>query len=259
MSATFLSPMNNSSPAFPLRTGVIGTGFIGPVHVEALRRVGVTVTAICDVGDLATKAAARLAIPRAFSDYREMLACPEIDAVHITTPNRFHCEMSLAALAAGKHVVCEKPLAMNTAETARIVKADRALKSGDVIKLVQGAIRQHVAPEYIRSDNGSEFIAKELQHWLAEAQIRTIYIEPGSPWQNGFVESFHGRFRDECLNREQLWSLTEARVVIEDYRNQYNQQRPHSRLGYRSPAQYAASLTPSLAPGRPAEPGLPSA
>jgi transposase InsO family protein len=140
-----------------------------------------------------------------------------------------------------------------------VLRADRALKSGDVIKLVQGAIRQHGAPEYIRSDNGSEFIAKELQHWLAEAQIRTIYIEPGSPWQNGFVESFHGRFRDECLNREQLWTLTEARVVIEDYRNQYNQQRPHSNLGYRSPAQSAASLTPSLALVRPAEPDLPSA
>ena len=140
-----------------------------------------------------------------------------------------------------------------------VLRADRALKSGDVIKLVQGAIARHGAPEHIRSDNGSEFIAKELQHWLAAAQIKTIYIEPGSPWQNGFVESFHGRFRDECLNREQLWTLTEARVVIEDYRNQYNQQRPHSKLGYQSPARYAASLLPSLAPVRPAEPGLPSA
>jgi putative transposase len=140
-----------------------------------------------------------------------------------------------------------------------VLRADRALKSGDVVNLVKGAIAQHGAPEYIRSDNGSEFIAKELQRWLAENKIKTIYIEPGSPWQNGFVESFHGRFRDECLNREQLWTLTEARVVIEDFRNQYNQKRPHSRLGYQSPARYAASLYPSLAPVRPAEPGLPSA
>ena len=140
-----------------------------------------------------------------------------------------------------------------------VLRADRALKSGDVINLVQGAIAQHGAPAYIRSDNGSEFIAHELQHWLAENQIKTIYIEPGSPWQNGFVESFHGRFRDECLNREQLWTLTEARVVIEDYRNQYNQKRPHSKLGYQSPARYAASLSPSLAPVRPAKPGLPYA
>jgi len=101
-------------------------------------------------------------------------------------------------------------------------------------------------------DNGSEFIAKELQRWLADNKIRTIYIEPGSPWQNGFVESFHGRFRDECLNREQLWTLTEARVVIEDYRNKYSQKRPHSRLGYQSPARYAAGLYPSPVPVRPA-------
>ena len=95
---------------------------------------------------------------------------------------------------------------------------------------MQGAIAQHGAPEYIRSDNGSEFIAKELQRWLAENKIKTIYIEPGSPWQNGFVESFHGRFRDECLNREQLWTLTEARVVIEDLpRINTTRMRPHSQ------------------------------
>jgi transposase InsO family protein len=111
-----------------------------------------------------------------------------------------------------------------------VLRANRALKSADVIELVKAANK-----------------------------IKTIYIEPGSPWQNGFVESFHGRFRDECLNREQLWTLTEARVVIEDYRNKYNQRRPHSKLGYQSPARYAASLYPSLAPVRPAEPGLPSA
>ena len=140
-----------------------------------------------------------------------------------------------------------------------VLGADRALKSGDVIKLVSEAITLHGAPEYIRSDNGSEFIAKEIQCWLAENKIKTIYIEPGSPWQNGFMESFHGRFRDECLNREQLWTLTEARVVIEDYRNRYNQKRPHSKLGYQSPARFAAKLIPSPAPVRPAEPGLPSA
>jgi putative transposase len=140
-----------------------------------------------------------------------------------------------------------------------VLRADRALKSGDVIKLVQEAITQHGAPEFIRSDNGSEFIAKALQRWLAENQIKTIYIEPGSPWQNGFVESFHGRFRDECLNREQLWTLTEARVVIEDFRIQYNHKRPHSKLGYQTPARFAANLSRSPAPVRPAEPGLPSA
>jgi putative transposase len=129
-----------------------------------------------------------------------------------------------------------------------VLRADRALRSEDVLAWLQKAIQAHGAPEYIRSDNGSEFIANVIQDWLAQQRIRTIYIEPGSPWQNGFVESFHGRFRDECLNRETLWSLTEARVVIEDYRQHYNTQRPHSKLGYQSPARFAAHLTPSLAP-----------
>ena len=129
-----------------------------------------------------------------------------------------------------------------------VLRADRALKSADVIALVKGAIAQHGAPAFIRSDNGSEFIAKELQAWLAAEKIKTIYIEPASPWQNGFVESFHGRFRDECLNREQLWTLTEARVVIEDFRVKYNTRRPHSKLGYRSPVKFAAQLSRSPAP-----------
>lgn len=120
--------MNTTQSIHSLRAGVIGTGFIGPVHVEALRRLGVTVTAICDVADLAPKAAAKLGIPQAFADYRAILACPDVDVVHITTPNRFHAAMSLAALRAGKHVVCEKPLAMNTRETARIVQAVRAAR-----------------------------------------------------------------------------------------------------------------------------------
>ena len=130
-----------------------------------------------------------------------------------------------------------------------VLRADRALKSADVLEWMERAIAEHGAPAYLRSDNGPEFIAKEVQRWLAANAIRTIYIEPGRPWQDGFVESFHGRFRDECLNREQLWTLTEARVVIEDYRHQYNHHRPHSKLGYQSPKRFAATQTaPSSAP-----------
>ena len=121
-----------------------------------------------------------------------------------------------------------------------VLRADRALKSGDVLEWMGRAIREHGAPAYLRSDNGSEFIAKAVQAWLSENQIKTIYIEPGSPWQNGYVESFHGRLRDECLNREQFWTLTEARVIIEDYRREYNTFRPHSKLGYLSPERFAA-------------------
>lgn len=105
-----------------IRAGIIGTGFIGPVHIEALRRLGVPVAALCDLPGRVEDAAAKLGIPLKYSDYRELLRSPDIDVVHITVPNRFHCQMALAALAAGKHCVCEKPLAMNTRETARIVQ-----------------------------------------------------------------------------------------------------------------------------------------
>ncbi|HAM71926.1 MAG TPA: IS3 family transposase [Verrucomicrobiales bacterium] len=126
-----------------------------------------------------------------------------------------------------------------------VLQADRALKSKDVLDWLGRAIQVHGAPEHLRSDNGPEFIAKAVQQWLKDRGVKTLYIEPGSPWQNGFVESFHGRFRDECLNREQLHTLTEARVVIEDYRQQYNQRRPHSRLGYLSPESFAQKELPS--------------
>jgi predicted dehydrogenase len=109
-----------------IKAGIIGTGFIGPVHLEALRRLGVPVTALCDLAERAKAAAESYGIAEAFGDYRELLRSPNVDVVHIASPNRFHSEMSLAALGAGKHVVCEKPLAMNTRETGQIVKLARA-------------------------------------------------------------------------------------------------------------------------------------
>ena len=138
-------------------------------------------------------------------------------------------------------------------------RPERQIGSADVIRLVQAAIEKHGAPEFIRSDNGPEFIAKELQRWLAEQKIKTIYITPASPWENGFVKSFHSRFRDECLNREQLWTLTEARVVIEDFRLDYNAERPHSSLGYLSLQRFVAeqsSSIPGSGPDRQAGPSL---
>ena len=125
-----------------------------------------------------------------------------------------------------------------------VLRPDRALRAADVLAWLERAIKTHGAPAFLRSDNGPEFIAKEVQRWLAGNGSKTIYIDPGSPWQNGFVESFHGRFRDECLNREVLWTLTEARVVIEDFRCEYNERRPHGKLGYQSPARFAAQLSP---------------
>lgn len=108
-----------------------------------------------------------------------------------------------------------------------------------VRQIISNLIDVHGAPEHIRSDNGSEFIEPELHEWLAENQIKTLYIDPGSPWQNGFIENLNARLREECLNREQLWTLTEARVVIEDWRWKYNNIRPQRSLGYITPLEFA--------------------
>jgi transposase InsO family protein len=91
-------------------------------------------------------------------------------------------------------------------------------------------------PEYIRSDNGPEFTARAVREWLSHVNVRTLFIEPGSPWENGYVESFNGKLRDELLNGEVFDTLLEARVVIENWRRKFNQFRPHSSLGYRPPA-----------------------
>ncbi|MBL8992366.1 MAG: IS3 family transposase [Spirochaetia bacterium] len=123
-----------------------------------------------------------------------------------------------------------------------VLRPERMIKSGDVLEWLQKAIGKNGAPKYLRSDNGSEFIANIVQDYFENHGIKTIYIDPGSPWQNGFVESFHSRFRDECLNRELLWTLTETQVVVETWRCEYNERRPHSRLGFISPAQFVASL-----------------
>ena len=118
------------------------------------------------------------------------------------------------------------------------IRVERQIRSGQVLVTLWQAMMQYGIPEHIRSDNGTEFIAGKIQRWLRINQIKTLYIEPGSPWQNGYIESFHSRFRDECLNREWLLNLREARVVIEDWRQHYNTERPHSRLGYLSPENY---------------------
>jgi transposase InsO family protein len=113
----------------------------------------------------------------------------------------------------------------------------RKLTAHDLIEVMERLVAERGAPAHIRSDNGSEFIARILQQWLAQRQVKTLYIEPGSPWQNGHVESFNGSLRDECLDREVMLSVAEARVLTEDYRRHYNEERPHGGIGYRTPAQ----------------------
>ena len=121
------------------------------------------------------------------------------------------------------------------------IEVGRKLRGGDVLDALSEVMTQRGVPSYIRSDNGSEFIAKEVQGWLKEVGVKTIYIDPGSPWQNGHVESFHNRLRDECLNQELFPSVTEARVVIEDWRRLYNRIHPHSSLGFQSPDECATN------------------
>jgi putative transposase len=119
------------------------------------------------------------------------------------------------------------------------VHADWSIRAVDVITVVEAAMARYGVPGHLRSDNGPEFIAYAIQDWLGDKKVKTIYITPGSPWENAYIESFHDKLRDECLNREIFGSLLEARVVIEQWRLHYNAERPHSSLGYKTPAEFA--------------------
>jgi transposase InsO family protein len=112
----------------------------------------------------------------------------------------------------------------------------RKIRSQDVIDLLFNLFVFRGIPEHIRSDNGPEFTAKAVRKWLTRLGVKTLFIEPGSPWENGYIESFNGKLRDELLNREIFTTLEEAKVLIEQWRREYNQVRPHSSLGYRPPA-----------------------
>ena len=125
------------------------------------------------------------------------------------------------------------------------IRVARRLGSYEVIETLADVMVWRGIPEHIRSDNGPEFVAKELRKWLRKVGTGTLYIEPGSPWENGYCESFNGKMRDECLNGEIFYSLKEAQIVIEKWRVEYNTRRPHSALGYRPPAPAAySSLVP---------------
>jgi putative transposase len=127
------------------------------------------------------------------------------------------------------------------------IKVARRINSFGVIETMADVMLERGVPEHIRSDNGAEMTAKVVRNWLATLGARTLYIEPGSPWENGYCESFNGKLRDECLNGEIFYSLREATVVIEQWRNQYNTIRPHSSLNYQPPApQTSTALSPQL-------------
>ncbi len=116
------------------------------------------------------------------------------------------------------------------------IKVARSIRSEEVLDCLAELFLLRGTPDHIRSDNGPEFTAGAVREWLGRVDVKTLFIEPGSPWENGYVESFNGKLRDELLNGEIFYTLTEARVLLEKWRNEYNTKRPHSSLGYLLPA-----------------------
>jgi len=131
------------------------------------------------------------------------------------------------------------------------LKVGRGMTAEDVIDVLAELFVAGRVPKHIRSDNGPQFIAAAIRRWLSNDQVETLYIEPRSPWENGYAESFHSRLRDELLAREEFADLAEARAYGARYRTQYNHRRPHSALGYQSPAEFAAATNAlrALVPG----------
>ena len=136
-----------------------------------------------------------------------------------------------------------------TRECVGILTATSILAE-DVIAFLDEIMKKRNAPVFLRSDNGSEFTAEAVQTWLTEKKVGPAFIPPGQPWKNGFIESFHDKFRNECLQREWFLSLLDAQVVIEDWRVHYNTRRPHSSLGYKTPTNFAAHYFTHIQPAQ---------
>ena len=125
------------------------------------------------------------------------------------------------------------------------IKVGRQLRADDVLHCLTELFVAHGVPAHLRADNGPELTNRAVRSWLSRVGSRPLFIEPGSPWENGYVESFNGKLRDELLDREIFYTLWEAQVLVEDWRRTYNQVRPHSSLGYRPPA--PAAIMPTAA------------
>jgi putative transposase len=122
------------------------------------------------------------------------------------------------------------------------IDVERSITAEDVVETLASLFGRRGEPSFIRSDKGPEFVAKTVKRWLEASGVKTLYIEPGSPWENAYSETFISRFSDEVLKREVFADLLEAKVLVEDYRGHYNHQRPHSALGYRTPAEFAMAV-----------------
>ena len=144
----------------------------------------------------------------------------------------------------GQHLKCLTVTDEFTKEGLAI-EVDARLRSPRVIEVLSRLVSERGAPKFLRSDNGPEFVSRALLSWITAQGIDTALIEPGKPWQNGVGESFNGKFRDECLSLEWFRSRAEAKVVIESWRQHYNDVRPHSSLGYRTPAAFAVEAAPA--------------
>lgn len=157
------------------------------------------------------------------------------------------------ACANGQQLKCLTVVDEYTRECLAIDVAG-SIRSGRVIEVLSRLVSVHGAPKYLRSDNGPEFLSKAVLKWLSEAQIDCAHIDPGRPWQNGLNESFNGKFRDECLSMQWFKNRIDAKVIIEDFRSQFNAVRPHSSLGQLTPLEFKRQLLQSASePG--ASPG----
>ena len=160
------------------------------------------------------------------------------------------------ARADGRQLKCLTVADAFTKEALAIeIEVDGRIRSGRVVEALTKLVSQRGAPAHLRCDNGPEFVARAVLKWIVDQGIGTAFIDPGKPWQNGVDESFNGKFRDECLSLEWFRSRAEARVVIESWRRHFNTVRPHSSLGYLTPAEFAAKLdqqtaAPPTATGR---------
>ena len=137
------------------------------------------------------------------------------------------------------------------------LKVDRSITSEDVVSTLAELFAMRGVPQAIRSDNGPEFVSKAIQGWLEKLKIKTLYVAPGSPWENGYAESFHSKLRDEFLQQEVFETLSAARRLTLTWRDDYNHDRPHSSLGYVTPAEFAARCAASATELLPATPAAP--
>jgi len=151
------------------------------------------------------------------------------------------CDFVFDACANGQQLKCLTVVDEFTRECLAIDVAG-SIRSGRVIEVLSRLVSIHGSPRHLRSDNGPEFVSRAILKWLTWANIDTAHIEPGKPWQNGNNESFNGKFRDECLSMEWFKNRIDAKIVIEDFRRQFNEVRPHSSLGQLTPAEFKRQL-----------------